>query len=441
MLVGDDHARRHRPDQGVGLVHGQLAHVGDAHAGFGPAIQQGRRQVPAGVVAAAPAVQFVLGGQLADPMKGAGQFRRGVDRFRDRVGRVGGSQVGAGEAGLFRARERAVQDLDALQRGAAALGGPGTIDAAAFAGQELQEEIAIQGGSLEAIKGFPEHREPGKGQQSGPLAGATSRHASDHASIHRVEAAIARPARAEHILRAAGFQGGIDSALIEPAAEILKRKDGIHQFRVLISLELLGNAGPDEDHPGFSAEVLLQHQRMGLHGGAERCQRRDLFGKVLPDQFHHRGACGGNVELCGTVHDQAGAGFGDGFGPQGGFRHGCESEGPQGPDEGGRSDALEFRGVGRSEAGHHTRAPPKNLLGAGEVIPHLFGARGANVHARAAVDAAVGDHGGRVLDHLDRLDGAMPHAFVAVLAPPLFGVDGLLEVHANRSAPFTNPPP
>ena len=73
FLVHDHHPERQSPQQCVGLLLRQVAQVGNTHAGFRPVAEDGRGQIPAGVVAAGPAVQFVLGAALAQAAQDRGQ--------------------------------------------------------------------------------------------------------------------------------------------------------------------------------------------------------------------------------------------------------------------------------------------------------------------------------------------------------------------------------
>ena len=141
ILVHENDSRRDFLQQHRRFVVRHLAHVRHAHVFLSPPVQHGKREIPATVIAAAAAIQFVFRAGLADSGERLHDFRLGIlGRMAGRC-HITGADVHPAEVIAFPFGRPAETVLNAVtlqgKRPLAQLGR--TIDTPPLASQQLQE--------------------------------------------------------------------------------------------------------------------------------------------------------------------------------------------------------------------------------------------------------------------------------------------------------------
>ncbi len=277
-------------------------------------------------------------------------------------------------------------------------------------------------------------------------------HGGGHASAHGE--APAHAGALVHLVLGIGLElGEVDVRRVEDAQHLLKGEDEVHVGAdgPPVGLQLLGGAGPDEDHLGVRV-VLLHHPGGDDHGGQGH---GDVIRELGVELFRHDApggaAAGAHPGLLGRdlLQEVVGLLHGAEIGADGDLHHVVEAQHLHGGVElGGGGVLAELAHEGRGHAGDDLLIVPQGLADLIDLALVGDGAEGAVHQAHAAGDALVivdlgpaqlvgldGVHaaggGAGPLDLADGPVGALVEALAAFDALFLVYVTVLVLVHVD----------
>ena len=277
-------------------------------------------------------------------------------------------------------------------------------------------------------------------------------HGGGHAPAHG-EAPAHAGALVHLVLRVGPELGEVDVRRVEDAQHLLEGQDEVHVGAdgPAVGLQLLGGAGPDEDHPGVRV-VLLHHPGGNDHGGQGH---GDIVGELGVEFLGHDApggaAAGAHPGLLGgdLLQEVVGLLHGAKVRADGHLHHVVEAQHLHGGVElGGGGVLAELAHEGRGHAGDDLLIVPQGLADLVNLALVGDGAKGAVHQAHAAGDAFVvvdlrpaqlvgldGVHaaggGAGTLNFADGPVGALVKAFAAFDTFILVDVAVLVFVHVD----------
>ena len=127
--------------------------------------------------------------------------------------------------------------------------------------------------------------------------------------------------------------GEVDVLLFEPFPDLPEGECDVRIARMIVRLDLLGDARSDEAYDYVVAVQLPEIRAVRLERRRYRSELVDILREVLPDQLHHRRARGRDERrraVLVEIHVQS---LRDQRCSDGCFRHGVEAQPVQGPHE------------------------------------------------------------------------------------------------------------
>ena len=140
-----------------------------------------------------------------------------------------------------------------------------TVDAAAFAGEQLQEErVGTAVVVAESSEDIPDGGQVGEGHVRGSPARRTE--SGEHASLHRIHRPCTGAVGDELLASVGRHLGRVDAFPLEPAPQLLEGDGHFHQTAVGVGFRLFADARTGEYDLDLLAVELLQHLGVGDHG-------------------------------------------------------------------------------------------------------------------------------------------------------------------------------
>jgi len=406
-FVHDHDAGGHGPEQRVRLLLRLVPHVDDAHLRLRPTKRQRGRELPAGGVAAPPAVHLVLRARLPDAAKGFFHVflphRGPLILKKDSVsGSVREVCVGFDAVAPEKPRlvPRAARSVDAPSK----------------TGEALQEDGRAQPFGREPPKIAAQVLQPRDRDEAHLLVYSVRTDHVAHAPLDRVEESVAGGLGEEVILRPRNALLRRDRFVVQPAAQFPEGERGVDGLHRPVGLVLAGDAGADEDDGAFGIHAILEDAAVRLDRGGNRGEASQQLGEVALHVRHHAGTGGGEKEPRLSLRERLRKGFADLVRAERGLPHSGETEFLQRRHERAGVETGELAGPRRRHGGVHPAPRGDHPLHEGEIKPRLHCLEGADLHASAAGDAEFGNHGRLPPLHPDRLHRALADAAVAPLA-------------------------
>lgn len=286
-FVEDDDAVGRVFDDFIREVLGLFLQIGQAHRNLGLAVEHGDGLVAAGVVAAASAVQLVLGLVLAHLVQDfLDRLRAGHRSPHADVAVRLGQRVRVGLIDGEIAVRRVAVDRRRPADGAAVFVHRRTADAASHAGGHLDEALFQP-----ALADLAQRADAVVDAVDGDV-GVVGR-----AALHRAQDAARRREQAR---LAAGFGvgRGLDrhTFAFHPRGQLLKGQREIDDAGILRRFVLLRDAGADENRRRVGME-RLERLAVRLHRGKHRRQTADGLREIFADEQVDRVAAGGDDDV------------------------------------------------------------------------------------------------------------------------------------------------